>query len=189
MANRTYLSACNTLPKYQNLEGSGVACAASYMIPIFWYMLFKPENITKSSTPCDEDEPDFEYDRLIAKRLEAIEVAKGRLPILAQILSYDPTPLFNTWIEFITNSDGGYVFVESCELAMMDDVSVFSKQALNCIEAFSESPTTKKGLIFKKDQVNPKWAELFGQAEISDMANIEEYKLAGYSWEKEVPWE
>lgn len=191
MANRTYLSCTDTPAKYQDLDAKNVNCAASYMVPVFWYILFNENNLVQTSTPCDDDEPDFEYSWLLAKKHDAISLAKSRLPVLIDVFVADVEVIFNTWLGYIESCSGNYICVETCELVMMDDEpSVYTKQANNCIRALSEPLVIEKGFLFKKKQANPKWAELLGQAEISDMSKLPEIeKLCGYSWENPVPWD
>lgn len=191
MSNRTFLIISDNVPDFNYFNEDSVACAASYMIPVFWYMLFNDNNITKTlALSEDEEEDDFEYDRLVAPKSEAILLAKQRQPIICNVFDIDPTPLFNQWLDYISSLPGKYILVETLELVIMDESpDSFTDQALNCIKAFSEEIAQETGNEKTRRHLGAKWTELLAQADIEDLGNFEDHHLAGYSWIKEIPWE
>jgi hypothetical protein len=191
MANRTYLTCTDSPSKYQELDAKNVSCAASYMVPVFWYMLFDENNIISTSTPCDDDEPDFKYDWLLINKDDGIKLAKSRVDTLINVFGESIADPFNTFIGFLESLNGTNLVVETCELVMMDEKpSKYTIEAKRCISAFSQPPIIEKGFFKKKAQANPNWVTLLGQAEINSMSKTPSVdKLCGYSWESSVPWE
>lgn len=191
MANRAYLICTDKPVKYDSLNGKDVCSAASYMVPLFWYMLFNETDVVSSSTPCDDEEPDFIYYSLITSKTEGIKLAKSRIDSLTGIFGESIIEQFNIWGSYLESLKGASVVVETCELAMMDDdPSKFKNELIQCIAAFSQPSRITKGFFKKKVQASPSWAVLLGQADISSMSEVPEiYKLCGYSWENPVPWE
>jgi len=191
MANRAYLTCTDSPSKYQDLDGKDVSCAASYIVPIFWYALFSEYDLVTTSTPCDDDEPDLKYSWLITSKVEGINLAKSRIGALIDVFGESINEPFNVFIVFLDSLQGSSLVVETCELVIMDEsLTKFSNEAEKCISAFSEPPIVEKGFFKKKAQVNPNWAALLGQAEINSMSESPPVdKLCGYSWETPVPWE
>jgi hypothetical protein len=190
MANRTYLICTDTPSKYRDLDGKNVSCAASYMVPVFWYMLFDEDNITSTSTPCDDDEPDFKYDWLITNKDGGIQLAKSRVDALINVFGDSIVEPFNTFIAFLESLKGVNLVVDTWELVIMDEKpSKYTKEAKQCISAFSQLPIIDRGFFKKEIQVNKNWALLLSQADIYSMAETPSVdKLCGYSWESSVPW-
>ncbi len=191
MANRTYLSCTDAPPRYVELDGKKVSCAASYMVPVFWYMLFDESSLVPASTPCDGDDPDFEYDRLVTARQEGIRLARSRVDALKGLFGEAICEPFDTFVSFLESQPGETLVVETCELAMMDEIPTkYSAEARRCMAAFSQSPIVEKGFFKKKTRVNPNWLALLGQANIESMSESPAVEnLCGYSWETPVPWE
>ncbi|WP_409525991.1 hypothetical protein [Nitrincola sp. MINF-07-Sa-05] len=191
MANRTYLYCSEKPVKYIELDAAIVISAASYMVPVFWYMLFDTSDIEKASTPGDDDEPDFKYYRLVADRASSIECAKQRIDSVSSLLGAKIAEQFNQFLGLIEQQSGEKVVVETCELAMMDESPrTFKGEAIKCMKAFSQEPIVRKGLFRKESTANPNWVALLGQANIStDTEDKPIESLCGYSWKIPVPWE
>lgn len=191
MANRTFLIASDNLESFCDFDEDKILCAASYMVPLFWYSLFDEADIQETILTGEDGEPDFKYHRLVTTPGEGIERSYSRLPALNEMFRDEILPLVSDWRDFIEKAEGKYIYIETCELVMMDeDYKAYYKQAKNCVSAFNEPFIVTKGVFKKTQEANPKWAELFGQAEISSFDTLPELaSLFGYSWHRDVPWE
>jgi|SRR5690554_1096032 len=190
MANRTYLYCSDKPVKYIDLGAEIIISAANYMVPVFWYMLFDESCIEKVSTPCDDNEPDFNYFRLCAPKASSIERAKQRISSLSNVLGAGIMEQFNQFIDHLMVQPGQWVVVETCELAMMDtSAHNHKKEAKKCVKAFSQELIIQKGFFKKRPVVNPNWVVLLGQANISGTDHHPIESLCGYSWQNSVPWE
>lgn len=190
MANRSYLICTSSNYSYDSLNQDQVLCAASYMIPIFWYMLFEEKDLHLASVPCDAGEPNFEYSILSASKVKALSLAKSRLPKVIQLFGEKISEVFYVWLSHIEGISETTIVLETCELAMMSDLAAYKNEVEQHISAFYANPISTQGFFKTKDTLNLNWKSMLEQAEISNTATMPDvYKLCGYSWVKDVPWE
>lgn len=184
MANRTFLISTDMAAK--PLDGQDrieILCAASYMIPVFWYMLFDHSSIIAASADTEDGEK-VEYPYLSRRAADAIAVAKTRWPALRQSLGLQYDKLFETWMGFVEKKSDGFLQCETVELWMMfDDTTSFRDHVGKCLDVFDRS---------SPDVKSAEWQELLGQANALNggtVAPAGDFSFCGYGWDVPVPWE
>ena len=190
MANRSYLVCTSSEYNFSSLNENEVVCAANYMVPIFWYMLFDENDLVPVFVQGYDGEPDFNYDLLSTSKVKALSLAKSRLPLLLRVFGEEISQVFCIWLSHIEMLSESSLVLETCELAMMSDFGEFKTEIEQYISAYSTDPMSRSGFFKVKKSLNGTWKSLLAQADISDVASIPDtYKLCGFSWVKNVPWE
>lgn len=183
MANRTFLLSTNSLERPAESERNEVLCAASYMIPIFWYMLFDRASVITVAADTEDGEK-VEYPYLSKAGADAILLAKSRWNDVRHAIGPDHEAIFQTWLNFVTPKSQGYLQCETAELWMMfDDTPTFLLHIELCLNAFSEALPIVRSAA---------WQELFGQANAWNGAKVSPagtFSFCGYAWDVAVPWE
>jgi hypothetical protein len=183
MANRTFLLSTDLPTKPADGARVDILCAASYMIPLFWYMLFDQSSIISASA-ATEDGKEVEYPYLSRSGNEAISAALARWPAVRAVVGPEHEPLFYTWHSFVEPRSKGFLQCETVELWMMfDDTASFVRHVELCLQALTQP--IGSGL-------SPAWRELLGQANVLNGEAVSppgSYSFCGYDWVHPVPWE
>lgn len=184
MANRTFLITTPGEDKpVEEVETTTILCAASYMIPVYWYMLFDAASV-KYGAVTTEDGWRRMYPYLSGRTDQVVARARGRLDHVVQTIGASQTTLFETWANYIASTSQAHVHVETLELwAMFDDTPSLEKHLATCLAAFDSTRPVEQ---------SPEWQELLGQANAWDGKAVSPagaFSLCGYSWDAKVPWE
>jgi len=182
MSNRTFLLSTNSAARAAEGVHDEILCAASYMIPVFWYMLFDHASVTYAAADT-EDGGKVEYPYLSKAGPDAISLAQSRWSVVRQAIGPQHDTAFQTWLNFVAPKSRGYLQCETGELWMMfDDTPKFLRHVELCLSAFSEAPPIVQSAA---------WQELLGQANAWDggVSPAGRFSFCGYAWETQVPWE
>lgn len=184
MANRTFLISTDVASKpIDGQDRIEIQCAASYMIPAFWYMLFDRSSVITANADT-EDGGKVDYPYLSRRATEAIAAAKARWPSFRQSLGTQYENLFETWMGFVEKKSTGFLQCETVEFWMMfDDTPSFESHLGQCLSAFDANPPLVQ---------SAGWQELLNQANAWDgktVAPAGDFSFCGYGWDNPVPWE
>jgi len=183
LANHTFLLTTNSRTKPpESAADVQILCAGSYMIPVFWYMLFERSSLI-DATAEEEDGGTVEYPYLSRPSAEALAAARSRWPAVRQVIGREFKDLFQTWLGFVEENAAEYLQCETVELWMMDaDTPGFVREVETCLRAFTELPSLKdsaawKGLLAQANACNDKGVAPAGN-----------FSFCGFAWELETPW-
>jgi hypothetical protein len=183
MANRTFLLSNDSPGRPAEGDRNEILCAASYMIPVFWYMLFDRASVINVEVDA-EDGRKVEYPYLSKPGADAISLVNSRWNAVKRAIGHEHDALFQTWLSYVTPKSQGYLQCETGELWMMfDDTPTFLRHVELCMSAFSEALPIGQSAA---------WQELLGQANAWDGAKLspaDTFSFCGYAWVAEVPWE
>ncbi len=183
MANRTFLLSTDSPAKPENGVRIEILCAASYMIPVFWYMLFDRSSVITVVADA-EDGGKLEYPYFTRLGFEAVAAATSHWSNVRRAIGSKHDGLFEMWINYLTHKSQGYLQCETAELWMMfDDTPSFLHHVELCMTALSESRPAGESVA---------WQELLVQANAWDGKEVSpagSFSFCGYEWEAKVPWE
>lgn len=183
MANRTFLLSTDVPGRPVEGNRCDVLCAASYMIPVFWYMLFDQASVIIVSAETD-DNVKVEFPYLSKAGPAAIALARSRWEVVREVVGAEYDSLFETWLSYVAPKARGYLHCETGELwAMFDDTPSFLRHLYLCFGALARAQPVAQ---------SAPWQELLGQANAWDgtaVAPAGAFSFCGYSWDGEVPWE
>jgi hypothetical protein len=113
MANRAFLVQADGPPSPTDaVQEEKILCAASYTIPVFWFMLFDANSIMELEAPT-EDDGVIRYHCLFAPREHALHIAQSRWPTVQNAIGPSYETLFKTFYEFIKAAPDRYVHCEN----------------------------------------------------------------------------
>ncbi|MBN1912161.1 MAG: hypothetical protein JW818_20745 [Pirellulales bacterium] len=188
MANQTFLVTGDEVCLGGDIPDELIVAAANYMIPVFWYSLFREGDARSITVECDDGEP-YTYTAYTANRREALRLSRQRWPALAQVLDGLAGSWYVKWADFVEASPGEFVYIETLELTIMADSDAYTDESLRCIGAFSEPPLLKKG-IFRRAALRESWRFLLHETAVTTSTSvINASLLCGYSWGRDVPWD
>ncbi|MEZ6069179.1 MAG: hypothetical protein R3C10_02675 [Pirellulales bacterium] len=192
MANRVFLLASDRLTlSYQEADDDEVVCASSYMLPLYWMMLFDGDSIVEAEV-VDEDGMPISYPRLVAPAEKALPLARTRWSSLESIIGESHKRSFSQFIQYLEGRSGEFVQVETYELWMMYEEGEFLPLLGEMLNAFNSDPLAVRGW-FKRKWVSSTWEKFLSHVitfkTLDNLQDIETYRLCGYSWIQPVPWE
>jgi len=183
MANRTFLLSTDLSKRPAEGDRNDILCAASYMIPVFWYMLFDQESVVNVTADA-EDGGKVEYPYLSKAGPDAISLANSRWNVVRRAIGSEHDALFQTWLNYVTLKSQGYLQCETGELWMMfDDTPTFLRHVELCMSSYADALPIAQSAA---------WQELLGQANAWDGAKVSPagtFSFCGYAWDVKVPWE
>lgn len=185
MANRTFLISADSPTKPKEGERFEIICAASYMIPLFWHMLFDRTSIVRASDTIEGGETVDSYPCYSSKVSEAVARALNRWPLVEKVIGPKYIELFKTWLNHVESKSRGFLHCETYEFGQMFELtSTFERHLDLCENALSDSNPVAE---------SEAWQELLGQANVGwDGTQVNPagtFSFAGYAWESLVPWE
>jgi hypothetical protein len=179
LTNRTFLirTAAKSIAELDPLtwKNADYLVAASYMIPVFWIALFDASNMVMREIR-DENGTLFQYPVLLEDAHTAVERAARRANALFGVIPKSNRDLYRRFLNYISVTAPSRIYFEGLDLWTMGTPAAYLAMLDRCFAAFvpGASPQT--------------WSALLAQAQISDLARIEPYKLAGSSWTRDLPW-
>lgn len=193
MANRSFLVRVDQRPcPMDRVKEDQVLCAASYTIPVFWFMLFDSGSIVETQARDEDEAGVVEYPCLSAVTEEALQLAYSRWAVVEKAIGPTYKPLFRTFCEFIKAVSGGYVQCETAELWMMEaDTDAFLSYLHERLSAFDEPLYQRAGFFGLRKAISKSWNALLMESNAVSNKRIASAKpesLCGYGWVREVPW-
>ncbi len=204
MSNRVFLVQASSPIPDEEYDDNDVLAGASYMIPVFWYACFKPNDIAPKRVEL-EDGSTTEIPYIVTTREYAINNLKNRKILLLKYLPVRFEKEYNHFLKLLEDADKEYIHLHTIELWMMHDEGDFESDCEKCLRAFDEEASSaKKAPVVvrrkprflkrpaRKPVIPPSWTRLLKQADIDPgkiSETAEDFKLTGYGWFRKVPWE
>ncbi len=161
MGSYAHLFTTNAMSS-QDIEVDGVDQGFGYLLqkyhlPAFWTALFTEEDLKADKSGDDQDDSESQW-ILIAEKNKALQTLSSREAQLIRTLGTHVAPLIVQFAQYLEQSKGGYVIVQTDDLAgMLEDSQFFWPDELKyCIgvvaglepaPAFIAIPQERKGLL------------------------------------------
>jgi len=194
MANRSFLVLNHSGNPSEEWSSEHVIVAASWIMPVLWFSLFRPDDrMTRTEQwiddDADEDAEDVHYhDVGYPALLTRTKIAQQRaITGRHTFVTFFPERLaryYDQWVVLLSNLDAAYVMLDIGELWAMGAPDYFDRLLDSCSKTFAH-------------QQRPDWVTLCEQSGMkmdaqSGAVVFEEeaigHCLYGYWWERPVPW-
>lgn len=183
MANRTFLIQASTaLPFRYDETWPDVLLAADNCVPVYWYSLFDSGCFIPNETPLHDGRV-FTYPCLVTSTEEGRARCLRRRNILERLTPESCKSVLSDWFTFLGTVDSRYLHLNTAEFCMLAEG--YYEHLSSSVQAFDWPPAAS---TFAGDAA---WLEMLDMAQIdaNDLAGtVTPSKLAGYSWNRQVPW-
>ncbi len=193
MANRAYLLLNWSGDPSEDFDDDIVAAGASYFYPILWCSIFSLRDLMTTVRPLD---PENEDDTITYLSLHApLYVARERaIQRKTQLLDWFPRtiePFYQQWLDLLAGIDAPFIQLDTGEIWSMSNDERSERELRTYIRAFEEDQQNDWLALLEQAQikVDTDTKQVIFNAEDEEERYEMGYRLRGYGWMREVPWD